>query len=337
MKKLLLSLILFPMMAFGVTTNKLDNILNTGTFQRPTGAGVGNIWTSDAAGFGTWAVPGVASGPFAVTNDSNFFTIASTNTFNAATFTSNMYVRGYLYQNTNDSPNVFTSFTSYPVPGQSANRHTIFASGGSLADAAIRVESTGGGYSGMLGLDGGGNVRLDADPVLFGNFHIRVDGAQQITLESDVVTLGNNASDVTTINGATITLPHEPQINTDVLKIPSAGGTLTNGTSIATLNTTTTSNLVVGAAGVGITTSGATNFVWTPGNIATLATAVTNVSVTGITKGSAVMMSPNVFVSGLIWKSYCTNDGLVTATINNFTALGIDPGVHTNHIRFFNP
>lgn len=195
-------------MAFGATTNKLDNILNTGTFQRPTGAGVGNIWTSDAAGFGTWAVPAVASGPFAVTNASNFFTIASTNTFNALTVSSNHLARGYSMVNgTNVTTGVY-SLLVRPAPGTTS--------------AFIQVDEIGlGGSAGIefkrgarlfeFGNDGADNLRAVMQGS--GSFIIRDDAVNIFSANDSGVTIGATSSSTETHLGITDTRPNGWLVN----------------------------------------------------------------------------------------------------------------------------
>lgn len=59
--KLLIALLLLPVALFAQQTNKLDNILTTGSIQFTPSAGAGKIATSDAAGFISWQTPAFPS------------------------------------------------------------------------------------------------------------------------------------------------------------------------------------------------------------------------------------------------------------------------------------
>lgn len=73
MKKLLLSILLFPLALLAQNTNKVDNlwIPSTGSARFSQGTpGNGKVWTSDAVGIGSWTTPAASSG----SGISNFFT-----------------------------------------------------------------------------------------------------------------------------------------------------------------------------------------------------------------------------------------------------------------------
>lgn len=88
---------------------------------------------------------------------------------------------------------------------------------------------------------------------------------------------------------------------------------------------------------VPISLSGYTNFPVTPGTIAAQGAYVTNMSVAGILVGADVHANMSIARAGLIPHAQCTNNGVATVFINNYSSGGIDPGVPTIYVRYFQP
>lgn len=181
----------------------------------------------------------------AMTNNNTVVsTASSTNTFYATTFTSNLTVSGRLGINTNVTAG--DTLVLRNPPGGSATYVTLQDDGTTPA-AGFQFGNIDGNYM-LIDADGSNppNLRIQVAGVSPGNINLR-DGSQNMLVlssGSSLNTYGNGASWAHTFNGGTWTIANTPQINTDVLKIASSGGTLTNGTSFTSLNKIQATNIV---------------------------------------------------------------------------------------------
>lgn len=238
--KLLAAIFLFPFVAMAANTNVYDNVRINNNFQfLKAPVAVNNILVSDGAGYWTPTTIAVLSG-FAYTNQNNFFTTASTNTFNAPTFTSNMFVRGYLGINTNGPLSTSISLYSRAPVGVATNFARIEGIG-SANFAGYTFGDINGNPYGRLSTDGGGNVILMVTNST--SYIIQINGENQFVGTATSSTFGNNASDTYTFNGTTVTIPNGLNIAAGQLIIPSTG-TLTNQSSFTSLNKVQGSNIV---------------------------------------------------------------------------------------------
>ena len=166
-------------------------------------------------------------------------TYAGAETFNGLVTTSNVLTRGYLSAfGTNVTTGVY-GLRVRPAPGATSAYIQVDEIG--LGGAAA-IEFKRGAQQWELGNEGSDNFRLNMSGS--GNFVIRDDGVSIFLANDSGVTLGAAAGSQITMNGATHTIANTPQVNTDVWKWASAGGTLTNGTSLYSQNTLFASNMV---------------------------------------------------------------------------------------------
>jgi hypothetical protein len=152
--------------------------------------------------------------------------------------TTSNYFNGPFFLNTNGSlPYSFATFK----PLSSSRNYLVIDSGSASLNAGLLVGHADGTSSMSFDNDGSGNLRIlgNGAPMSIGT------SGGNLTLTAPTITAGINASSAHIWNGGTHTIAHNPQVNTDVWKWPSAGGTITNGTSLTVLNTLTVSNLVV--------------------------------------------------------------------------------------------
>lgn len=93
--KLLLFILLLPFIAFGASTNKVDNLWVPTSARFSFGTpNAGEVLTAvDSAGFATW-LPAASAGGDVFTMSNNTFVVSRTNTFNGEVLTSNLNVRG---------------------------------------------------------------------------------------------------------------------------------------------------------------------------------------------------------------------------------------------------
>ena len=215
----------------GLTAQTVTNLTSSGGTVTITGQG-SNVLNLESSGGST------------VTNIANNW--AGINTFNALTITTNISLRnGYLMINTNDNAGLSRTVTIEPVGGRTENWVAINTSvGGSPVTTAGLLL---GDFNGA-----GANVELDisannARMIAGGSANLwstSVGGITMFQHSSTLLTLGASSSSAITMNGATHTIANTPQVNTDVWKWASAGGTLTNGTSLFVQNTLSASNIV---------------------------------------------------------------------------------------------
>lgn len=121
-----------------------------------------------------------------------------------------------------------------------------------------------------------------------------------------------------------------------------SGGTGAGGDSILASGLmerarATSDGLVIGTnshpGATAISWTGSTNFNWTPGSIAVSSSAVTNMSMLGALSSRPVIIGHSSVRAGLVWGAACTNDGVITVTINNNWTNAVDPGEHTIRLR----
>lgn len=250
MKKLFLALLLLPVLSYGAVTNKLDNILNTTSFQRPAGAAAGNLWTSDAAGFGSWVVPGAASGPFAITNGPNFFTAASTNIW-----ASDYNRMSGVLAISNSSPNNKSAIFLDPGKGTTATADDRGASFMMMASNGVMNLN-------IVVLPASMNMR---GSYLNGRF-IHDDSAGNVTFGADYlnaiigggannIQIGTGASASLTINAVTWTAANGFNLNAGQLQAATSSSVLTNVTGFTSVGTVTASNYVATTAGSTVTSA----------------------------------------------------------------------------------
>ena len=193
---------------------------------------------------------GGSGGSFDATQNINFTGI---NTFGAVVtnlaavvMTNSLSVSPILQVNTNGvNPATGSTVTIRPSP-----------SAGGVADLSVRG-SAGAGIAGFLdsgplwSIDhSGGTVRFVGNGSGFSELVFLAAGGNTLRLGATTATLGEGSNSLLTFNGATHTIAHNPQVNTDVWRWPSAGGTITNGTSIESLGTVAASTLIARGASV---------------------------------------------------------------------------------------
>jgi hypothetical protein len=176
---------------------------------------------------GDWNVGGFSTTNVALKNANNTFTIASTNTFNAPTFTSNLFVRGYIGLNTNGPLSTSISFYSRPPIGTVTNFMRVEGSGAANFAGYTFGDINANAY-GRLSTDGGGNVIMMVTNST--SYIIQINGENQFVGTASLSTFGNNASDAYVFNGTTESRPNGSMLNSGVrYDPPSIAGTVTNG------------------------------------------------------------------------------------------------------------
>lgn len=163
--------------------------------------------------------------------------------------TNGIFAAPYIGINTNSvDPADGYTVVIRPAPGALNNAGILMkvpAGGSTSISGQVEGASS---YLWSLSDDAAGVVRMVASGTGFTAYRIILGGNIMLDGNATTLSLGASSSSALTFNGSTITIPHNAQINTDVLRIPAAGGTITNGTSLTVLNTLTVSNLVVQGA-----------------------------------------------------------------------------------------
>lgn len=261
--KLFFFIMLLPFAAMAANTNVMDRVLIRSIFQFTGGTpSAGAVLTSDAAGF--YTPQSLQSlGGFAYTNQNNFFTTASINTFNASTFTSNLFVRGQLNINTNSTYNPFYSVVSHPLPGQTLNYNLIEFHGGATG-GILMGDPDGGGPGASYEYSGGGIFSFIAGGSGFTGMRLAPNNVTMLNLTPTVVTLGASSASTLILNGNPVTIPNGINIGSGQLIIPSTGF-LTNNSSFVSLNMIIGSNLVATTTDLigRINTGSSTNLIMT--------------------------------------------------------------------------
>lgn len=186
------------------------------------------------------------TGASALTNANNFFTIASTNTFNGQIQASNIVINGISNNRglvvTNDvCGSAYTVIFPHPTGStiimNSSNNVRSIQLDVNAADSEVNLE----GYKALKGI---GTALTLASPSFA------------------TLNIGTDTSLATTWNGTTIAIPNGLNIGSGQLNIPSSG-TVTNSSSLTVINTLACSNFTstvgrtLSVTNLGI--SGATN------------------------------------------------------------------------------
>jgi hypothetical protein len=209
-------------------------------------------------------------------------------------FTTNVFIYGTLGLNTNGvNPAGGYTYVIRPAPSQT--------SGGILVKSP-----TGGNAIFQASLDSGeffgtdftsGAWRFDGSGGSLSEAYFRINNGIILRLAQTSVTLGEGSNSQLLFNGATHTIAHTPQVNTDVWKWASAGGTLTNGTSLVVLNTLTVSNLVVQGSSTLDTGTNATATIRVNGGAGQLITAANYLFATN-TESSTAYAVNTIYTNG---------------------------------------
>lgn len=173
--------------------------------------------------------------------------IVGNTTFNGSTYaigTSNVlgtsttsnFFKGAFFFNTNAAPSyAFAAFKPISI----AKPYMVLDSGSSSLNAGWVIGNVAGTDALELSSDGSGNLRIlgFGAPLNIQGSGATISiqpntGSTMLSVSTSGAVIGLNSSSAHVFNGSTWTIANTPQINTDVLKIPSAGGTITNGTRI---------------------------------------------------------------------------------------------------------
>lgn len=158
--------------------------------------------------------------------------------------TNSLVVNPWIAVNTNGVDDVTTVGYLQPAVGQTRAIFKVHSPNSltDLVDIRIGDQSQSAPLF-IVGTDGLGNVRFFSTGGGLSDTYLNTAGVIMWRANASTLTLGASSASSIIFNGATHTIAHTPQVNTDVWKWASAGGTLTNGTSLVVANEFTTSNI----------------------------------------------------------------------------------------------